>query len=99
MALCRECGTALPGSTMNCPTCGASRRRTAAVHDPAAVPHVSFPELQPEIGFAEVRLVTNRPTGKVGPDRLPSWVSRKALALVALVLGIASVVLGLLWRA
>jgi hypothetical protein len=55
--------------------------------------------LQPEIGFAEVRLVTNRPTGKVGPDRLPSWVSRKALALVALVLGIASVVLGLLWRA
>ena len=113
MALCTECGTALPGSVKNCPACGARRHRAGREGDAAAVPVGSYPTLDSEMAFAEVRLVTAPVPGEGRPDRrgrpgavdaptrtppptVGSWVGHNDLALCALVLGVVSVVFGLL---
>lgn len=112
MALCTECGTALPGKAKDCSACGARRHSAGGERYAAAAPVVSYPSLESEMTFAEVRLVTapiqseGRPDDHRGagagdapsgsPPTVRSWVGDTDLALCALALGLASVVFGLL---
>lgn len=63
MALCTECGTALPGGAKDCPACGARRHPTGWERDAAAKSVVSYSAPETEIAFAEVRLVTTPQPG------------------------------------
>lgn len=113
MALCTDCGTALPGSATDCPDCGARRHRAGWKGDAPAMSVGSYRTLESEMTFAEVRLVTAPIAGEGCPDRrggpgafdaptrnprrmVRSWVVHNDLALCALVLGVVSVVFGLL---
>lgn len=113
MALCTECGTALPGSATACPACGARRHLAGWDADAAALSVGSYPTLGSEMTFAEVRLVAAPIAGEGSPDRpggpgavdaptrtprptVRSWVGHNDLALCALVLGVVSVVFGVL---
>lgn len=104
MAMCTECGTPLPGRATSCPACGARRRGAGWERDAGAVSVGAYPALEPDLTFAEVRLVTTAITseGRAGQDSpdlrarptVPSGVVRNDLALCALVLAIAGLVLG-----
>ncbi len=114
MALCNDCGTALPSRAKDCPACGARRHWAGAEREAAVVSLASFPSIESEMAIAEVHLVTApMPSegrrvdhrGAIGaadapavspPPTVRSWVAGNDLALCALVLGLVSVVFGLL---
>lgn len=106
MAMCTDCGTPLPGRATSCPACGAGRRGAGWERDAGAMSVGAYPALEPDLTFAEIRLVTTPITseGRAGQDSsdlrarptVPSWVVRNDLALCSLVLGIVSFVFGLL---
>ncbi len=113
MALCIDCGTALPSSAKDCPACGARREWSGAGGAAAAVSAASLPAIESEMMIAEVRLVTApgpsegclghrgaafaADAATVSPrPTVRSWVADNDLALCAFVLGVVSVVFGLL---